>query len=178
MIIEAQPLDEIDKKVAVIRPMAASDIATTFVCEFAQPAKMAAFSGQNVSSALGPNISNALVVEIPASSPLHKLQFLKKGWDGFHADPLSPQTLSTAQGFWSTLERSIKGCPEWLPTVEAGAGDFVEFAWSQNNKELQIWLYGEPDLRAEWFSSEAKPNEGEAYALSELIGIVREYLSA
>jgi hypothetical protein len=115
--------------------------------------------------------------DIPESSPIYSLKSLEVGWDGHWADPLSHNVLRRAHRLWSqiqliTVEGSI------LPTVRPAANGSVAFTWSHDYpaKELEIWLYDQPDYYAEWMiSSENGEEDNTADSQIELLNRIRYY---
>jgi len=114
-------------------------------------------------------------LELKLSSPVDKLRALKKGFDGYRADPPSIQTLSLASKIWLYVCKFTKP-GKAFPRIEAGPEDFVEFKWlNGKNDSFEIWIYGQPSFSAEWFSTDGR--EGQSNSLVEVISVIQNYLS-
>jgi hypothetical protein len=114
---------------------------------------------------------------ILVTSPIHPLQFLETGWDGYWAAPLSQDVLVRASQLWSQIERIAVGQSD-LPTIRPAANGLVAFTWSHEypEKELEIWLYDQPDYYAEWMLSvEDEDEENTAQSQAELLKVIKRY---
>jgi hypothetical protein len=116
-------------------------------------------------------------IRIPESSPLYPLQNLQVGWDGYWAEPLSEALLERAQGVWDLIKA---GNPKesQLPSVSPGANASVAFSWTSYypSKELEVWIYDQPDFYAEWLlSTEDNEDEGIAESSAELFEIIERF---
>jgi hypothetical protein len=117
------------------------------------------------------------ITAIPENSPIYLLESLQKGWDGYWAEPLSSEVLLRAHELWLAIDGAteVKGT---LPTVRASANGAVAFTWSCDypEKELEIWLYDQPEYYAEWMLSVGNADEeGTAQTQSALLSALRQY---
>jgi hypothetical protein len=122
-------------------------------------------------------ISPSIFHRIPITSPIYSLQFLETGWDGYWAEPLSKGALIRAHQLWIQIERITvdKSC---LPDVRPSANGSIAFTWSQEypEKELEVWLYDQPDYYIEWMLSvNDEDEEGIARSLTEILEIIKWY---
>jgi hypothetical protein len=133
---------------------------------------IAAINGAKV---IDPNRKIFQSYTIPENSPIYSLQSLKTGWDGYWAKPLSQEVLFKANRLWTQIEQ-IK--PDVLPVIRPAANGSVAFTWTHNHptKELEIWLYDQPDYYAEWMLSF---NDGDEENISksqaDLLKLIRRY---
>jgi hypothetical protein len=114
---------------------------------------------------------------IPEASPIHSLQSLETGWDGYWAKPLSQEVLFRANQLWRQIKRIAVNQSD-LPTVQPAANGSVAFTWSHEypEKELEIWLYDQPDYYAEWMLSvEDEDEENAAQSQTELLKVIKRY---
>jgi hypothetical protein len=112
---------------------------------------------------------------IPENSPIHSFQSLKTGWDGYWAKPLSQEVLIKANRLWTKIEQ-LK--PAVLPVVRPAANGSVAFTWTDNypEKELEIWLFDQPDYYAEWMiSSNDGDEENTSQSQTDLLELIRRY---
>jgi hypothetical protein len=117
-------------------------------------------------------------VRIPISSPIHKLQNLQTGWDGYGAEPLSQEVLLKAQRLWEKILEITQDTND-IPAVRPSANGSVAFTWTTRypTKELEIALIDRSGYYAEsLLSFKGKDTEGNATSLSELVNIIRSYL--
>ena len=119
-----------------------------------------------------------LTPSIPETSPLYPWQRLKAGWDGYWAEPLSQEVLLRGHQLWVLIQQvGLDG--QDLPVVSPSANGSVAFTWSHHypRKELEIWLYDQPDYYLEWLLSvEGKQDvESEARSQVELLRAIRKY---
>ncbi len=116
--------------------------------------------------------------KILSSSPVSTLQNLQVGWDGYWAEPLSQQVLLRAHDLWLRI-RQTTGDKDELPSVNSAANGSVAFTWSYHypEKELEIWLYDQPDFYAEWLLSVKNHDdmEGNAKSQTNLLEVVKQY---
>jgi hypothetical protein len=114
---------------------------------------------------------------IPIDSPIHKFQFLKRGWDGYWAYPFSQQALIRAHKFWNDLIKKIKDKSNF-PIVTAGSNGSIAFTWTNctPHKELEIWIFDQLDYYSEWLlivnNSE---EEGESFSKVDLLTLFQKY---
>lgn len=122
-------------------------------------------------------------VAIPASptifesSPLYPFQSLKTGWDGYWAEPLSQEVLLRANQLWRRIEQITVNQTD-LPVVRPAANGSVALTWNNEypKKELEIWLYDQPDYYAEWMLSiDDQDEEDTAQSQAELLKVIRQY---
>jgi len=122
-------------------------------------------------------IANFTSSKIPSDSPIYSLQNLQKGWDGYWAEPLSPQVLLRAHELWMRIKQ-ITRIQGDLPSISPAANGSVAFTWSSQypRKELEIWLYDQLDYYAEWlFSVEGNDREGDTQYQAQLLKVIRQY---
>ena len=114
---------------------------------------------------------------IPSASPVYPLQSLQTGWDGYWAEPLSQKVLLRAHDLWMQIKQIT--CDKGdLPGISPAANGSVAFTWSSQypRKELEIWLYDQPDYYAEWLLSvEGNDVEGDTQSQAELLKVIRQY---
>jgi hypothetical protein len=133
---------------------------------------IAAINGAKV---IDPNRKILQAYTIPGNSPIYSLQSLKIGWDGYWAKPLSQEVLIKANRLWTQIEQLQTDA---LPVVRPAANGSVAFTWTHNHptKELEIWLYDQPDYYAEWMLSF---NDGDEENISksqaDLLKLIRRY---
>jgi hypothetical protein len=112
---------------------------------------------------------------IPENSPIHSLQSLKTGWDGYWAKPLSQEVLIKANRLWTQI---VQLKTVTLPVVRPAANGSVAFTWTHNYpaKELEIWLFDQPDYYAEWMiSSNDGDEENTSQSQADLLRLIRRY---
>lgn len=113
---------------------------------------------------------------IPLTSPVYPLQALQIGWDGYWAMPPSPAVLLKAHRLWRWSNYLDYGKDD-LPLISPAAGS-VAFTWSSLSprKELEIWLFDQPDYYAEWLLSvKGNDSEGEAQNFVEILRVISQY---
>ena len=121
-------------------------------------------------------VNRELATQIAENSPVYHLQFLKTGWDGYWADPLSQAVILKADWLWQKIELVTNN--NRLPVIRAAANGSVVFTWTQDypKKELEIWLYDRPDYYAEWMISLQDVNsENISSSQPCLLDIIEEY---
>ena len=133
---------------------------------------MATINGAKV---IDPNRNIFQSYTIHENSPIHSLQSLKTGWDGYWAKPLSQEVLIKADRLWTKIEQlqSVS-----LPVVRPAANGSVAFTWTHNypTKELEIWLFDQPDYYAEWMiSSDDRDEENTSQSQVDLLKLIRRY---
>jgi hypothetical protein len=124
-------------------------------------------------SSLERNLEYPPSLTIPQSSPVYPLQNLQTGWDGYWAAPLSQLVLLRAHDLWLRIKQNTLNETE-LPKVQPAANGSVAFTWSNQYpaKELEIWLYNQPNYHAEWMLSTDEDIEGTARTQAELLSSV------
>lgn len=133
---------------------------------------IAAINGAKV---VNPNRAIFQSPTIPENSPIYSFQFLKTGWDGYWAKPLSQEVLIKANRLWTQIEQLQT---DVLPVVRPAANGSVAFTWTHNHptKELEIWLYDQPDYYAEWMiSSNDVDEENTSQSQADLLKLIRRY---
>lgn len=126
---------------------------------------------------VSPKVAILSFPPIPVTSPIHPLQSLETGWDGYWAEPLSQEVLFRANQLWRKIEQVAINRSN-LPAVQAAANGSVAFTWSHDypEKELEIWLYDQPNYYAEWMLSfDDRDEENIARSQTELLRIVKQY---
>lgn len=111
-------------------------------------------------------------------TPVNKVRYLEKGWDGYDAEPLSKDVLAKADAFYAAV-RSL--CDKDAPQVAASGDDVVAFAWTAHapSKRLDVWFHGDEE-DAEWsLDVDGKSVESDCTSnLEELVQVVNRYLGA
>lgn len=111
---------------------------------------------------------------IPSDSPIYKLQFLKRGWDGYWAYPFSTKVLSRANYFWCEITKNNS----YYPFITPNGNGSIAFTWTHfyPEKELEIWIFDQLDYYAEWLIfKNGKEIEGSASSFLELLSIFNQY---
>jgi len=118
-------------------------------------------------------------MEINTESPIYPLQFLKEGWNGYHASIFSEKVLDRSNQLWLKLKEMAQKCEKNLPVVNASENGSIAFTWSKHypNKELEIWLYDEEGYYAEWMIVNNNVDSwGVSMLQNDLLVIFEKYL--
>lgn len=109
---------------------------------------------------------------------LEKLRHLEAGWDGHRADPVPSSAIDRALYLWSQIKGRIKS-----PFVGPTSGGCIGFEWSEKvpDKDLLLWIHGEPELTIEYSididSRDEVVAEGSTTEVSEILPVIDKYLA-
>lgn len=100
------------------------------------------------------NILRAIPTLLQTPIEFIRLRNLRKGWDGYRADPPSEALIRQGEGFWSVLrELHLEHCP----SVKAGVDSFLTFSWLDEypSRQVEVSIYENDDgsFRCDWFSA-------------------------